>query len=134
MGFFSAFRSTSSTAGDFKKKFTEACQFFIDVSYEPSKFSWSTIQAKKEAYMKELAEYCKYKVADPKSETFNIYTNGASTMLRLNMCAALVIAQRYIDAMENGVKLSSRQADSIIHDVINNSSMYDYLLCLNRYL
>ena len=134
MGFFSAFRSTSSVAGDFKKKFTEACQFFIDVTYEPSKFSWATINAKKQAYMTELAEYCKYKVENPRNEAFNIYTNGVDPIVRLNMTAALVIAQRYIDAMENGIKLSNRQTDIIIHDVINNGSMYDYDRVLNSYL
>lgn len=134
MGLFSAFRPTSSTAGDFKKKFTEACQFFTDVSYEPSKFSWSTIQAKKHAYMAELADYCKYKVSNPRDEAFTIYTNGTDTMIRLNMTAALVIAQRYIDAMENGVRLSNRQMDIIIHDVIDHGSMYDYDRVLNMYV
>lgn len=133
MGLFSAFRSTSSEAGDFKKKFTEACQFFIDVSYEPSRYSWATIHAKKTAYMTELAEYCKYRVSNPRNEAFNIYTNGADPIKRLNMTTALVVAERYVQAMEDGVKLSTSRTDYIIQDVINNGNMYDYDCVLAKY-
>ncbi len=133
MGLFSAFRSTSSIAGDFKKKFTETCQFFIDVSYEPSKFSWATIHAKTIAYMTELSEFCKYRVSNPRNEAFTIYTNGADPMVRLNMTTALVIAQHYLDDMKNGIKLSTNRTDYIIHDVIENCSMYDYDYVLAKY-
>jgi hypothetical protein len=133
MGLFSAFQSTSSVAGDFKKKFTEACQFFIDVSYEPSKYSWATIHAKKIAYMTELSEFCKYRVSNPRNEAFTIYTNGADPMVRLNMTTALVIAQRYLEDMENGIRLSKSRTDYIIQDVINNGSMYDYDCVLAKY-
>lgn len=133
MGLFSAFRSTSSVAGDFKKKFTETIQFFIDISYEPNKYSWATIQAKKIAYMTELAEYCRYRVSNPRNEAFNIYTNGADPIVRLNMTTALVIAQRYLEDMENGIKLSKSRTDYIIQDVINNGSMYDYDCVVAKY-
>lgn len=133
MGLFSAFRSTSSVAGDFKKKFTETIQFFIDISYEPNKYSWATIQAKKIAYMTELAEYCRYRVSNPRNEAFNIYTNGADPIVRLNMTTALVIAQRYSEDMENGIKLSKSRTDYIIQDVINNGSMYDYDCVVAKY-
>ena len=134
MGLFSVLRSTSSLASDFKKKFTEACQFFVDISYEPNRCSWATIHAKKTAYMSELAEFCKYRVSDPRNEAFNIYTNGSNPIIRLNMTTALVIAQRYIDAMEDGIRLSTSRTDYIIHDVIENGSMYDYDCVLTKYI
>lgn len=133
MGLFSAFRSTSSVASEFKKTYSEACQFFVDVSYEPNKYSWNTIQAKKNAYMSELVDLCKYRVKNPRDEAFTIYTNGENPILRLNMSSALVIAQKYIDTMENGERLSSIKTDFIINDVLNNCSMLDYQHVVNKY-
>ena len=105
----------------------------LDISYEPNKYSWATIQAKKIAYMTELAEYCRYRVSNPRNEAFNIYTNGADPIVRLNMTTALVIAQRYLEDMENGIKLSKSRTDYIIQDVINNGSMYDYDCVVAKY-
>lgn len=133
MGLFSAFRSTSNVASEFKKKFTEACQFFIDVSYEPSRYSMNTIHAKKYAYMSELVDFCRYRVSDPCNEAFNIYTNGAELIVRLNMAAGLIIAQRYIEEMENGNKLSATRTDAIIDDVRTNATMSDYYRVIDLY-
>ena len=133
MGLFSSFRSTSVVASEFKKKFTEACQFFIDVSYEPSRYSMNTIHAKKYAYMSELVDFCRYRTSDPRNEAFNIYTNGAELIVRLNMAAGLIIAQRYIDDMENGNKLSATRTDAIIEDVRSNATMWNYQQVIEKY-
>ena len=132
MGFFSAFRSTSSTAKEFKKKFIELSQFLSDISYEPGKYSWQTIQAKKFAYMTEMAEMCR-KASNPRDEAFNVYTNSEAMAYRLNMTSALVIAERYIEAVENGIKLSNRVTDQIINESIKTGTMFDYDCVLAKY-
>lgn len=133
MGLFDSFRSTSSAAGEFKKIFINAMQFFIDVSFEPFKYPMATVNVKKQAYMTEMAEFCRYKVADPKKEHFNIYTNGENMIMRLNMSTALVVAQREIEALENGEKLSKSKVEYIIDDVQHNCTMFDYNCVLSRY-
>lgn len=110
----------------FKKKWTKTCQYIFDVSYDPTSYPQNVVRARIFADMSELVDICKNRVENPRNEFFTLYSNSDFHEIRLNLSTALYIAQRYIELLNSGVKISNYVTSDVIRDAIQNRSMFDY--------
>lgn len=134
--FISSFKSTSKNADIFKDKYIELIKYLTDYSFDSTSNSWTTFNVKVNSLMMEMVEmcdgpYCKFQ--NPKNEFFNVYTNGAEMHRRLNVVSAIVIADKMVEAVKDGYRLTKSQTDMIIDKVHSTSTMFDYHCVLSKY-
>ena len=135
--FISSLKSTSKNADIFKDKYIELIKYLSDYSFDSTSNSWTTFNAKVNSLMMEMVEMCEgaYSVfQEPKKEFFNVYTNGATLQRRLNVVSAIVIADKMIEAVKEGYRLTKYQTDMIIDKVTSTSTMYDYHCVISKYI